>query len=297
MDKNEAPKIALHSIGSLFGETWKRYKAQWSVLMEIILLPTLVVILGGVLVGLQLGSFISALGILILFVGWVVFAFSILPLIYSVHHLEGVDASYKATIGWFWPFVWVGILEFLAVIGASFMLIIPGIWLGVALSLTIYVFVTEGRRGIDALRQSKDYVKGYWWSVLGRVLLLELVYLVAMLVIRIPVALVSNQIVGSLASVVIVPFFVPYAVIYSYVIFQNLRERKPGLAEMQTKEGTGFIKTSAIVGIFVPILLIILAAALAGAGLFYMMRHANFDTNLNYAPPPGYNVQVYPSQQ
>jgi hypothetical protein len=293
MDNNGSPKISLNPIGSLFSDAWRLYKERWSVLIEIILLPTLVVILGTVLIVLDLGSLFRVLGGLIVFIGWITFAYSVLPIIYSVHHATGVDASYKATIGWFWPFVWLGILEFLAVIGAYVMLIIPGLWLGLAVSFAVYVFVIEGRRGIDALRQSKDYVKGYWWAVLGRVLLLELVYLAAMLVIRIPVAMVGGQVVGAVASLVIVPFFVPFAMIYSYLIFQNLRERKPELAEAHTKEGTGFIKTSAIVGIVAPVILIVLAVALAGAGAFYMMRH----TTIHYVPPPGYNAQVPPLQQ
>ena len=51
---------------------------------------------------------------------------------------------------------------------ASVMLIIPGIWLAFALVLRPYTLVLEKRKGIDALRQSKDYIKGYWWAVLGR---------------------------------------------------------------------------------------------------------------------------------
>ena len=293
MDKNEKPKIALHSIRLLFSEAWKRYAERWSVIMEIVLLPTLLVILGIVLISLDLGTLFRAVGGLIVFIGWVAFVYSVLPLVYSIHHVAGVDESYKATIGWFWPFVWVVILQTFAFMGAFVMLIIPGIWLAVALSFTAYVFVIEGRRGIDALRQSKDYVKGYWWAVLGRSLLLELVYLVALIVIRIPVALVGGAVAGAIASLVIVPFFVPFAMIYNYVIFENLRERKPELAGAHTKEGTGFIKTSAIIGIFVPILFAILAVALVAAGLAYMARHPN----LHYIPPSGYNMEVPPLQQ
>lgn len=293
MDKNETPKLALRSISSLFSEAWKRYTERWSVIMEIVLLPTLVVILGVVLIALDLGTLFRVVGGIIVFAGWVAFVYSVLPLIYSIHHGTGVDASYKATIGWFWPFVWVVILQLFAFMGAFVMLIIPGIWLAIALSFTAYIFVTEGRRGIDALRQSKDYVKGYWWAVLGRALLLELVYLAAMIVVRIPVSLVGGAVAGAVASLVVVPFYIPFAMIYSYVIFENLRERKPELAEVHTKEGAGFIKTSAIVGIIAPILFVMLAVALAGAGALYMMRHPT----LRYASPPGYNVQVPPLQQ
>jgi hypothetical protein len=138
------------------------------------------------------------------------------------------------------------------------------------------VFVIEGRRGIDALRQSKDYIKGYWWGVLGRMVLLALMYIVAMVIIQIPVALIGGRALSGLVSSVLVLFFIPFSAIYYYILFKNLREIKPDLAEKQTKEGTGFIKTSAIVGIVVPILFILLLIILAGVGVFYLMGHANF---------------------
>jgi hypothetical protein len=293
MDTKEAPKIALGSIGSLFGETWKLYKERWSVLVEIVLLPTLVVMLGTVIIGLDLGSLFRVIGALIIFIGWIIFVYCVLPVIYSIHNTTGVDASYKATIGGFWPYVWVVILELLAVMGASVMLIIPGIWLGIALSFAGYVFVIEHRHGIDALRQSKDYIKGYWWAVLGRTLLLGIIYLAAVMIIRTLFVAMGGQVLGGLASALMVLFFVPFSAIYQYLIFKNLRELKPALAEAHMKEGMGFIKTSAVVGIVALILLVILAVLLAGLGVFYMMRHAN----LQYSPSPGYTVQVSPPQQ
>lgn len=294
MDKIETPKIALRSISSLFNDAWNLYKERWSVLLEIVLLPALVVILGSVILVIDLGTLFRVFGGVVIIVGWIAFVYSVLPVIYSVHHGTGVDASYKATIGWLWSYVWVAILQILAFVGASFMLIIPGIWMGIALALTSYAFVIEGRRGIDALRQSKDYIKGYWWAVLGRTLLLSLVYIVASIIVRIPITIVAGPVAGAFVSALLVVFFVPFSAIYSYMIFQNLRTLKPALAEAQTKEGTGFIKTSAIVGIAAPILLIILGIVLAVAGVFSMIGHTNF----HYVPQSGgYYGQMPPIQQ
>ena len=73
--------MALHSIRSLFSEAWKRYTERWSVIMEIVLLPTLVLILGVVLIALDLGTLFRVVGGLIVFVGWIAFVYSVLPLI------------------------------------------------------------------------------------------------------------------------------------------------------------------------------------------------------------------------
>jgi hypothetical protein len=291
MDKNENPgvnagsaRLSLRSISSLFSDSWKLYKERWQVLVEIVLLPTLVILLGYVL--FYLGLPFSILGGLIVFIGYIIFIFSMLPVIFSLHHAAGADASYKATLGWFWPFVWVTILEILAVMGGFIMLIIPGIWLAVALMLMMYVFVIEHRRGVDALRQSKDYIKGYWWAVLGRVLLLGLIFLAATIIIEIPVTIIAGNAARVLVTMALTLFFVPFSVIYHYIIFENLRALKPELAEAQTKKGTGFIKTSAIVGIVIPILAVCALVIALGFGVFHAMRYMN-----RYAPSPGYGVQ------
>ena len=287
MEKNEAPRISLRSLGSLFCDTWKMYQDRWQVLVEIVLLPALVTILGYVLVGL--GSPFSILGGAIALIGWILFMFSVLPVIFSIHHGAGVDASYKATIGWFWPFVWVTILELLAVLGGSIMLIIPGIWLTFALSFMAYVFVIEHRHGIDALRQSKDYVKGYWWAVAGRVILLGLVFLAAVIIIEIPVTIIVGNAARVFITMVMTLFFVPFSAIYHYVIFENLRELKPDLAEAQTKKGAGFIKASTIVGVVASILLVLALVFLVWMGVVHDFGRAD-----RYGPLPGYGMQQSP---
>jgi hypothetical protein len=166
------------------------------------------------------------------------------------------------------------------------MLVIPGIWLAIALSLMAYVFVIEHRRGLDALRQSKDYIKGYWWAILGRVILLGLLFVAAEIIIDFPVALIAGKTAGSIVSMALILFFTPFSAIYHYVIFENLRVLKPELANAQTEKGKGFLKASAIVGLVAPALIILLAIIFAAAGVFGILRHADHNV-----PPPGYGMQ------
>jgi len=279
--------MTLRSLRSLFCDTWKLYKERWSVLVEIVLLPVLVMVLGYVLKGLDLGYFSPLLGTLIILVGWIGFLFSVFTIIFSIHHATGVDASYKEAIKWFWPFVWLTVLEVLAVAGGFVMLIIPGIWLAFSFSFVAYGFVIEHRRGIDALRQSKEYVKGYWWAVLGRILLLGLILFVVELIVRFLAAFLGGSIGASIAYLALLTFTVPFSVIYSYVIFKNLRELKPDLAEMRTEKGKGFIKASAIVGVVAFVLILLGLVLFAGAGSIHGLRHVD-----RYpSPPPGYGMQ------
>lgn len=219
--------------------------------------------------------------------GFIILTFSVLPVIFSIHHGTGVDESYRATVRWFWPFIWLTVLELLVILGASMMLIIPGIWLAFALSLMAYTFVIEHRRGVDALRQSKDYIKGYWWPVTGRILLLGILLLVVTIVVQVPVTLLAGRAAGNLVSVVLSLFFIPFSAIYHYTIFQNLRERKPHLATAQTKSGTGFITASAVVGIVIPTIIIILAI-FGLATVLYTLGSEGY-----HLPPPGYGTPYH----
>ena len=150
--------------------------------------------------------------------------------------------------------------------------------------------VVEHRRGIDALRQSKEYIKGYWWAVLGRTFLLGLIFIGAMIVIELPIALFAGHTAGSIVSIALTLFFVPFSAIYHYVIFENLRELKPELAgAAQTKEGTGFIKASAIVGIVAPVLIVIALVVLVGVGIVHGYRA--YEGGRHYTASPGYPAQ------
>jgi hypothetical protein len=154
-----------------------------------------------------------------------------------------------------------------------------------------YVFVIEHRRGVDALRQSKDYLKGYWWAVLGRVLLLGLIFLAATIILEIPVMIIAGNAARVLVTMLLTLFFIPFSVIYHYVIFENLRALKPELAAVQTKRGTGFIKVSAIVGVAVPVLAVCALIIALGFGVFSAMRYTH-----RYVPSPGYGAQGSLSQ-
>jgi hypothetical protein len=66
---------------------------------------------------------------------------------------------------------------------------------------------------------------------------------------------------------------------------------RPELVEAQTKKGTGFIKTSAIVGVVAPILALCALIIALGFGVFYNMKYID-----HHASSPGYGVQD-PSRQ
>jgi hypothetical protein len=272
-------RVSLNSIKSLFCDSFAFYQERFETLSEIVLLPTLVMLLGYVLE--YLGSPFSIVGVLCLLVGVIILVFSTLALIFSIHNNTGVDTSYKAITRLFWPYVWIGILSFVALLGGMVMLIIPAIWLSFALVLRSYTLVIENRRGLDALRQSKDYIKGYWWAVLGRTILLLILFGIVEVVLQIPFSLIAGTLGRSIASMAASLLIIPFSSVFYYKIYENLRTLKPQLHEAAHSSGK-FLKVSSIIGLVVAILL--LAGAAVGIG--YIIKHPdvlnNYPTSNQY---------------
>lgn len=150
----------------------------------------------------------------------------------------GAAESLRHAARYLFPTILVSIL-FIIVVGAgTIALIIPGIWLFTALSLSYAALLVEDRRGTKALRRSMDLVKGRWWPVFG---LLVLSYLIISVVgfaigfaVALPIILLIDEasfaalaVEGSaslLANLVTVPFLT--AVIL--VVYFDLRVRKEG---------------------------------------------------------------------
>ncbi len=66
----------------------------------------------------------------------------------------------------------VSLATVFAVILGSVLFIIPGFVVAIWFSMFTLVFVAEGKRGIEVLKRSKELVKGYFWPLVGRFIVL-----------------------------------------------------------------------------------------------------------------------------
>jgi hypothetical protein len=79
--------------------------------------------------------------------------------------------SYAAVGRRFHSLLWLTLLYGLVLAVGFLLLIIPGIYLSIALIVAVPALVVEDVRGSKALRRSRDLVSGRWWATLGVVLL------------------------------------------------------------------------------------------------------------------------------
>lgn len=71
--------------------------------------------------------------------------------------------AYRTALKSYMPYLGTCLLVGLAVLGLMFLLIVPGIYFGVAWSLVGPVAVVEGVFGTPAMKRSRALTKGYWW--------------------------------------------------------------------------------------------------------------------------------------
>lgn len=187
----------LISFGDLLGQSLDLYEKNWKKLS----IQTLWMF-AGILVGYipYLGLiFLSdkqepAIAIPMQLLGFVLFMVCLLPptirlnlMVLKLAKGEGAEpTAWNKVFALFLPTVVIGLLETLFTVAGFVLLIIPGIWLSVALGFACYALWDDGTKGWGAIKRSYQLVKGRWWATLIRLivphLLIALVWMVVFLV-------------------------------------------------------------------------------------------------------------------
>lgn len=110
-------------------------------------------------------------------------------------------------------YYWIVFLRGIVVLAGLILFVIPGIIFSIWFCLSQYSFVFDGMKGKKALSRSKELVRGYWWPVFGRILLLVII----------AVLISSISKIGFLINFL---FTMPFGIVYMYVIYEDLKTLK-----------------------------------------------------------------------
>jgi hypothetical protein len=140
----------------------------------------------------------------------------------------GVEQSYRFGFHRIWSVLLVSVLVGLATVAGLILFVIPGIYIGVRLAVSIEALVVEGRRGTQAMGRSWELVGGHWWHAFGTLLVVWLVTGVINSVITLPFSDTSWFVQGVVAAVATV-VTLPYGVLVGVLLYLDLRARKESL--------------------------------------------------------------------
>jgi hypothetical protein len=106
--------------------------------------------------------------------------------------------------------------------------IIPGIYVGVRLAVSIQALVVEGRRGTEAMGRSWGLVGGHWWHAFFTLLVAFLLTGIVNAVITAPFG-ATGWFVQAVAAAVATVVTLPYGVLVGVLLYLDLRARKERL--------------------------------------------------------------------
>jgi hypothetical protein len=196
----------LLSASALVSQSWQHYLATWKKTLEIsvwYLVPALFLLIGN-----QLAASVSQAWLQ----GGIAFVFNLATALFGlnvtvrlVRFLLRADHDPKTDPGLagridratYLSFLFIALLEVFAVAGGMVLFLLPGIWVGVSLMFSRYLWLEDGIRGFEALASSYRLVKGRWWAVFGRTLLAGLLFSLLVTVVLMAILSLAGFIAGA----------------------------------------------------------------------------------------------------
>jgi hypothetical protein len=145
-----------------------------------------------------------------------------------------LEQSYRFGFHRLWSVLLVSVLVGLAIVGGLILFIIPGIYIGVRLCVSIEALVVEGRRGTQAMGRSWELVGGHWWHAFGTLVVAGLLTGVVNAVITAPFG-DTGWFVQAVAAAVATVVTLPYGVLVGVLLYLDLRARKERLTLEQLR--------------------------------------------------------------
>ncbi|MGC9004785.1 MAG: hypothetical protein ACP5KZ_08810 [bacterium] len=234
---NEKQDRKLKGIIPLLGDSWRNFRSHFIPLFAIYSLPVLSTILFLTLflllshTSFRFSFFFSLLKALIYIALFLLFASSIVAIIYRLGEKSSVGEAYRKGKKILLPTVWLFFLLFALISGGFLLLFVPGIVFLTWFILSPFALVLEERKGVQALGRSKYLVKGSFLRILPHLILL--VVICGTLGIFIPYLLFHQvpdldlaMYLGITTSLFLSLFYLPFSLVYSHSIFQTFSSLK-----------------------------------------------------------------------
>ena len=281
-ESSTLPKI--EGVGSLISFASNTFTRNWKTLGMIAVVPLILNSIMQILLvtGMSWGILVA---ILLGITSAVLSFMSVIALVMSIHILYSdpnavitVQESYKKSLKYFWPMVLVSIIAAVAQIGGFILLIIPGVIFIVYTAFYVFTLVLDDKRGLSAFTESYGLVKGRWWAVFGRMIVMALVALAISLGIGFLYGLISSifggamtqsiqtissgsdwvwLIIGLIVNIIIGSAITIFSLSYIYRMFVSLKEKR--VAVVDTSKFKKWVIGFLVIG---PIAIVIITATL-----------------------------------
>ncbi len=169
----QAP-VALPGVGAMLGfglDVTKRKGKEIVVLAVVSLVPMLVFLLLPDL-GMLFNILLLSASIFVSFLATTAMLYIVIRHDEQVRSTDALQWAFRH----FFSLVWISLLSTLVTITGFAFLLIPAFIFGIYNVFSVIAFVREDARGTRALVRSTDLVRGAFWGILGRLLLITLIF-------------------------------------------------------------------------------------------------------------------------
>lgn len=208
------------------------------------------------------------LTIVLLLIGFIIVQiWSALSLIVAVADRTkslGVIASYKTAWRRLHSYVWVQFLVGVTTMGGFLLLFVPGVIFAVWFIFSVFLLIDDDKRGFKALLSSREYVRGRWWQVFGRLLGGGLVILIISLAVQLLLQFIAPESVVAILNYIIQLFVQIFLISYIFVLYKNVKDRV-GAVEVDSKKRVWFIVVAIVGGLIIPVIFLSVIVASLGS--------------------------------
>lgn len=257
----------LPPFSDLFRRTWENYKQSLGVYTALAAIGiALVIPYGAVAVwsafaeGREISLLADTLLVVLGIAGGILQTMLLVAMYTKTAHPEyTVKEALAAGRQRFWPFLWAMILVGLAFLGGLFLFVIPAVVISLWLMFVGVIASVENISGLRALQMARLLVKGRWWAVCGRTLLMNLIFMA----ISLPVVLLTLGTGAPLLQL----FLGPLSAIFTYQLYSDLKQTKKVASADVDKKGWPlfWVLAGPVMAIVLVILLISALAGIEGA--------------------------------
>jgi len=171
-----------------------------------------------------------ALSVLVYLVVLIFSLWSSLSLLHTVKERENkinFGEALRRGLAGLGSYIWVSFLVFAVVALGLILFIVPGIIFSVWFSLSLYVLVSENKKGISALKRSKELISGYVTAYFGRTLLFGLLCSIVLAAFSLVVYLFSllSPVLSHIATIFDI-IAAPLFVIFSFLVYESIKKAK-----------------------------------------------------------------------
>lgn len=225
---------------TLFSDAWMLFARHAVLFVSIYLIPTVLFVIYTFFILLfsspdldpVLRQVALPFNLVLTFMLIIVSILAVIALIRAVSSPESTTlaSAYKFGLENLLSYIWLALLTGAAVMVGFLFLIIPGILFLVWFVFVYYILVLEGVKGVDAMKASKAYVKGYWWPIFGRIFLFMLLVVIVSKGFGVLAHSVFGEgqlfidVIESAIGVVLVPFYITYM----YLLYTDIKKVKAG---------------------------------------------------------------------